>query len=225
MTATIPAGARLTLLTPERRVALRTLAAFAPGPNASVPVLASTEALALQETMVYLPTRSGLVTASASLIDTGGPVILQLGSDVRVKQRRAAERNPHRLEVLIAVPDRYGPGRRVVTSYSADISAQGLRLELDCPVDVMASLDNLYPHGEVEAELLLPDGQRAAAVLSVVEVGEQSLRTSITSLESGAREQLADPRSTPAAVDLRDSGAGRHRAPDALGYDVQGVGY
>ncbi|MGL5829340.1 MAG: hypothetical protein ACRC0L_07205 [Angustibacter sp.] len=224
MTSTIPAGARLTLLTPDRRVALRTLAGFRPCPHASVPVLASTEALALADTMVYVPTSGGLVTASATLIDTGGPVILQLGSDVRVKQRRAADRTAHRLEVLIAVPDRYGHGQRVVTGHSTDTSAGGLRLELDCPVDVMTSLDNLYPNGEVEAELLLPNGQRAPAVLSVVEVGRNSLRTAISSLAPSAREQLAHPGGD-STVDMRAAGAGRHRAPDALGYSSQGVGH
>ncbi len=213
MTPTVPAGARLTLLDAQRRLALRTLAPLTPGPHASVPVLASTEALALSNTVVTFPTSAGLLLATAELIDIGGPVILQFGPTIRLTQRRAVDRVEQQLEVLIAVPDRYGSGRRIVTGHTKDVSTQGLLIELDSPADVMASLDSLYPDRQVEAELLLPDGVRAPAMLTVVAVGPSEVRAVISTLASDARALLGHACADRAQLDVRSiEPGGRHRA-------------
>lgn len=195
MDVPIPAGSTLTLVAGPDRVMLKTLAdttvhasgAVEDSAGAHVPVIGSSEALAVGPGTVDVATSQGLVSLRARVVTDGAGMSLHLGSATPVTQRRREVRGDVELPVSVTIPasaDDATP--RVVTGRTRNISAGGL----------LATLD-LNTAGSVRAGMVVPvvvewpEGEPMQVHLQVIEVVNFTLRGSFVGIEHRQTERIA----------------------------------
>lgn len=195
MQITIAAGSTLTLVAGPDRVTLKTLVettvqaagAVEDAAGARVPVIGSSEALAVGPGTVDVATPQGVVSLRARVVTDGSGMSLHLGSAAPLTQRRQEVRGDVELPVSVTIPasaDDASP--RVVSGRTRNISAGGL----------LATLD-LNTAGSVRAGMVVPvavawpDGEPLQVHLQVIEVANFTLRGSFVGLEHRQTERIA----------------------------------
>ncbi len=161
-----------------------------------------------------LPTQYGLATASVQLRSGAGGLSLQLGSDLKLTQRRSHQREAVDWEVLIAVPDPgHGPGLgRIITGRTINVSQGGVLVNFPAPIE----LNHSHSPQPLDAEITLPGDRRLPTVLSVVDVRGPVLRSSFAALTEPDRHHLGD------LMGRLQRAAASQTPPSALGARAQG---